>query len=242
MDFQTVDADRPTLRVSRCARPKPDGHADEDCIHIGRSALVSIPPRNSSSRSSSPMSKEESPEPRHSWPRHAFSASAPQNFEDFETIEAPIPTPPESSRASSRNAVMECDDLKTEDDVDSLHQYMTVTKTSKGLTDLGPNMLKRKRETTEEAQGRKKKLARAVKKVIKCLGEDPRREGLMKSPERYSEALLFFTKGYTEDLDDIINDAVFQEDHDDMVIVKDIELFSLCEHHLVPFTGKVYIL
>ena len=188
------------------------------------------------------MANEKSPEPRHSWPRHAFSASAPQNFEDFETIEAPILTPPESSRASSRNAASKCDDPKSEDDVDSLHQYTTVTKTSKGITDLGPNMLKRKMETAEEAQGRKKKLARAVKSVINCLGEDPSREGLMKSPERYSEALLFFTKGYTEDLDDIINDAVFQEDHDDMVIVKDIELFSLCEHHLVPFTGKVYIL
>jgi GTP cyclohydrolase I len=85
-------------------------------------------------------------------------------------------------------------------------------------------------------------LAGAVTTILECLGEDPEREGLRGTPERYAKAMLYFTKGYEENVRDIVNGAVFQEDHDELVIVKDIEVFSLCEHHLVPFTGKVCIL
>lgn len=67
------------------------------------------------------------------------------------------------------------------------------------------------------------------------------REGLAKTPERAAKAMLYFTKGYQETVADVLNDAIFTEDNDGMVIVKDIEMFSMCEHHLVPFAGKVHI-
>lgn len=82
-------------------------------------------------------------------------------------------------------------------------------------------------------------LSSALRTVLQCIGEDPDREGLQRTPERYAKALMWMTKGYEERLVDVINDAVFAEDHEEMVIVRDIDVFSLCEHHLVPFTGKV---
>ena len=64
---------------------------------------------------------------------------------------------------------------------------------------------------------------------------------MRETPERYAKALMYFTKGYEENVRDLVNGAVFHEDHDELVIVKDIEVFSLCEHHMVPFTGKVRV-
>ena len=77
-----------------------------------------------------------------------------------------------------------------------------------------------------------------TKQLLKEIGEDPNREGLLKTPSRVSKAWEFFSKGYNEDLKKIINDAIFEEDAKDMVIVRDVEFFSLCEHHLIPFLGK----
>lgn len=99
----------------------------------------------------------------------------------------------------------------------------------------------RKEATPEEKDERLAKLSGAVRTILECIGEDPDREGLMDTPDRYAKALLFFTKGYEENLREIVNGAVFHEDHDELVIVKDIEIYSLCEHHLVPFTGKMHI-
>lgn len=91
----------------------------------------------------------------------------------------------------------------------------------------------------EESAANLATLSDALRTVLQCIGEDPDREGLQRTPERYAKALMWMTKGYEERLTDVINDAVFAEDHDEMVIVRDIDVFSLCEHHLVPFHGKV---
>lgn len=79
------------------------------------------------------------------------------------------------------------------------------------------------------------------KKIISDLGEDVSREGLLKTPERAAKALQFLTQGYHQDATEILKSAMFKETYDEMVIVKDIELYSLCEHHILPFFGKAHI-
>jgi len=101
--------------------------------------------------------------------------------------------------------------------------------------------ISRLNSTAAEKAIRENKLSAAVRDILECIGEDPDREGLLRTPERYAQALLWMTRGYEERLADVINNAIFAEDHDEMVIVRDIDISSLCEHHLVPFTGKVAI-
>jgi len=80
-----------------------------------------------------------------------------------------------------------------------------------------------------------------IESLLKELGEDPAREGLVRTPKRFAEAVRFFTEGYSGDPLKILNNALFDVEYDEMVIVKDIEFFSLCEHHLLPFFGRAHV-
>ena len=86
-----------------------------------------------------------------------------------------------------------------------------------------------------------KAIAPQIREVIEALGEDPAREGLVRTPERVEKALRFLTSGYSADIGKIVNGAIYEVKYDEMVIVKDIEFFSMCEHHMLPFYGKVHV-
>ena len=88
---------------------------------------------------------------------------------------------------------------------------------------------------------KRKKLEMNTKNLLELLGEDPSREGLLNTPKRVAKAWEFLTKGYNENLHELINNAIFEGESKDMVIVKNIEFYSLCEHHMIPFYGKAHI-
>ncbi|KAL2054338.1 hypothetical protein ABVK25_005479 [Lepraria finkii] len=136
--------------------------------------------------------------------------------------EAPHPAPPATSRPASPYT------LNPPIDFDGLSWPSLGTR-------------ERREATPKQGEERLQKLEGAITTILECIGEDPEREGLRGTPERYAKAMLFFTKGYEENVRDLVNGAVFHEDHDELVIVKDIEIFSLCEHHMVPFMGKMHI-
>ena len=84
-------------------------------------------------------------------------------------------------------------------------------------------------------------IASHVEGMLELLGENPQREGLVKTPDRAAKALRYLTRGYSADLNQIVNGALFEAEIDEMVIVRDIEFFSLCEHHMLPFNGRVHV-
>lgn len=93
----------------------------------------------------------------------------------------------------------------------------------------------------DKEEAKPETVASLVRKMITLIGEDPEREGLKKTPERYEKALKFLTSGYHQNVDHLLNGATFSVCYDEMVVVKDIEFFSLCEHHLLPFFGKAHV-
>ena len=92
-----------------------------------------------------------------------------------------------------------------------------------------------------ESSGNLSRMEDRVKDLLEYLGEDPSREGLIKTPARVARSLAYLTRGYHQDVQEVLNDAIFNEPYDEMVVVKDINLFSLCEHHLLPFYGKAHV-
>ena len=85
------------------------------------------------------------------------------------------------------------------------------------------------------------KLAELYRQLIEGIGEDPSREGLLKTPARAASALQYLTRGYQQSVEGVVNNAIFESDNDEMILVRDIELYSLCEHHLLPFIGKCHV-
>jgi len=97
-----------------------------------------------------------------------------------------------------------------------------------------PDLLSPSEENMEQ-------MADAVRTLLLGVGEDPEREGLLKTPKRVAEALLFLTSGYNQSLEKLVNDAIFDEGHNEMVLIRDINFFSLCEHHMLPFMGRAHV-
>ncbi|KAL6884418.1 GTP cyclohydrolase I [Trichoderma evansii] len=158
-------------------------------------------------------------------------------------VDSTLLSTPDLYKKSLRNAASDTRDDSSIDKV-LVSEDGIATKSSgpvSGSDGLSIETRTRRGENQEQAALRLKKMQGAVRTLLECIGEDPSRNGLLDTPLRYAKALLFLTKGYHINVEDIVNNALFHEGHNEMVIVKDVDIFSLCEHHLVPFTGKMHI-
>lgn len=98
-----------------------------------------------------------------------------------------------------------------------------------------------KRDVNRLNDGQLDTMSRAYRELIEAIGEDPHRQGLLKTPDRAARALEFLTQGYRQSVEEIVNDAIFDSEASEIVLVKDIELYSMCEHHLLPFIGRAHV-
>lgn len=96
-------------------------------------------------------------------------------------------------------------------------------------------------EINRTTEANQEQMMDAVRIMIESVGEDPEREGLLKTPKRVAEAMQFLTQGYSQSLETLVNGAIFDEGHNEMVLVRDIDFFSLCEHHMLPFMGRAHV-
>lgn len=145
--------------------------------------------------------------------------------------------------SACRSTDIERDEILPTADASIVHAPLTdrpVNASEKCRNGFGKVARGRIDETPEQVETRLETMRNAVRTLLECLGEDPGREGLLATPSRYANALLFLTNGYQVNVNDIVNNALFYEGHNEMVIVKGIDIYSLCEHHLLPFTGKVF--
>lgn len=118
---------------------------------------------------------------------------------------------------------------------------------SKGVSAAHPNReLLHEKDGQTSSNGRhqeitQEEMMKSVETMLLGVGENPDREGLLKTPKRVAEAMRFLTSGYSQSLDELVNEAIFDEGHDEVVLVRDINLFSMCEHHMLPFLGKAHV-
>ncbi|MGF1542437.1 MAG: GTP cyclohydrolase I FolE [Pleurocapsa sp.] len=132
----------------------------------------------------------------------------------------------------------------------SRSQTVNINKSNPLTTNLADKVLSRPDRNTHNGQEAKiqtasdearDKMIDAVRVMLESVGEDPEREGLLKTPKRVAEAMQFLTQGYNQSLETIVNGAIFDEGHNEMVLVRDIDFFSLCEHHMLPFMGRAHV-
>ncbi|KAK1238225.1 hypothetical protein MKX08_002804 [Trichoderma sp. CBMAI-0020] len=150
-------------------------------------------------------------------------------------VDSTILSAPDLYKKSLRNAASDTRDNSSIEKV-LVPEDGIATKSSgpvSGSNSLSIETGTRQEENQEQAALRLEKMQHAVRTLLECIGEDPNRNGLLNTPSRYAKALLFLTQGYHINVEDVVNNALFHESHNEMVIVKDIDIFSLCEHHLM---------
>ena len=191
----------------------------------GAAAVARLPPPTAGSNSNSSSSMNGGGHHHH---RHSGACCHGEEEEEEDDEDEVQPRQPDSSSSSSSGTMLRGAGI-----------LATANGRRKGGSEGGEE------EEDEFGPGpegeRLRRMSAAVRTLLECMGEDPDRDGLRSTPMRMAKALLYCTKGYEQTVQGVVGGAVFEEDHSEMVVVKDINVFSMCEHHMVPFMGKVHI-